>query len=131
MLRVKTKIKSSDVNGIGLFADQFIPAGSVTWQYDQGFDPHFTVEQFESLPDFTKQTILTHGYFDHDLKVYILCADDQRFINHSPNPNITSTPSQDVANRDIQIGEELTCDYSQYEQDWFERRNEDRSLFDS
>ncbi len=131
MLRVKTTIKSSDVNGIGLFSDQFIPAGTVTWQYDPGFDPHFTIEQFDSLSDFTKETVLTHGYFDHDMQVYILCSDDQRFINHSPNPNITSTPSQDVASRDIQPGEELTCDYAQYEQDWFERRNENRSSFDA
>ncbi|MES2749425.1 MAG: SET domain-containing protein [Patescibacteria group bacterium] len=129
MLRVKTKIKTSEVNGIGLFADQFIPAGTVTWKYDQGFDPHFTIEQFESLPDFTKETILTHGYFDHQLNVYILCSDDQRFINHSQNPNITSTPSEDVANKDIHPGDELTCDYSQYEQDWFERRDVDRSSF--
>lgn len=130
MLRVKTTTKLSTVNGIGLFADQFIPAGTTTWQYDPGFDPHFTKEQFANLPDFSQKTILTHGYFDHNLEVYILCSDDQRFINHSPNPNITSTPSQDVANRDIQLGEELTCDYAQYEQDWFERRSEDRSIFD-
>ncbi len=129
MLRVKTKIKSSDVNGIGLFADQVIPAGTVTWQYDQGFDPHFTIEQFENLPEFSKQTVLVHGYFDHDLQVYILCSDDQRFINHSQNPNISSTPSHDVASRDIQPGEEMTCDYSLYEPDWFERRNVDKSSF--
>ena len=129
MLRVKTKIKSSEVNGIGLFADQFIPSGTVTWMYDHGYDPHFTMDQFDTLPEFTKETILTHGYFDHDLKLYILCSDDQRFINHSNNPNVFSAPTQDVASCDIQPGEELTCNYAQYERDWFERRNIDKSSF--
>lgn len=124
MLRVKTRIKPSKISGFGLFADQLIPAGTITWQYDQGFDPSFSVEQFKALPDFTQEYILIHGYFDHDKEVYILCADNQAYINHSNDPNIKSTPDADIAIRDIEPGEELVCNYKEYEADWFNRRQD-------
>ena len=54
---------------------------------------------------------------------YILCSDDQKYINHSRQPNITSTPEQDVAARDIAAGEELVCNYEDYESGWFDRRD--------
>lgn len=122
MLRVKTKIKNSDISGIGLYADQFIPKGTVTWQYDADIEPSFTLEKFSSFSEYVKEHILIHGYYDHSISRYILCVDNQAFINHSSNPNIDSTPDADVASRDIQPGEELTCNYRQYEPDWFERR---------
>ena len=36
MLLVKTKIKSSEIAGIGLFADEFIPKGTCTWRFRGG-----------------------------------------------------------------------------------------------
>jgi len=122
MLRVKTTIKNSDVSGIGLFADEFIPKGTVTWQYDEHIEPSFSIEQFESFSELVKEHILIHGYFDHTTQRYVLCIDNQAFINHSNTPNIESTPDADIAAQDIHPGEELTCNYRQYEHDWFERR---------
>jgi uncharacterized protein len=129
MLRVKTRIKESGIEGIGLFADQFIPKGTVTWQYDPKFDTGFTEEDVAQMPDIAREQFMVYAYFDHVRKLYILCSDYQRFINHSENPNIQSTPDQDVASRDIVPGEEMTCDYTLYEHDWFERRNVEREEF--
>jgi uncharacterized protein len=122
MLRVKTKIKESSINGIGLFADQFIPKGTVTWQYDQKFDVGYTEEDLNEMPEMARAQFIVYAYYDHERQLYILCSDFQRFINHSDTPNIDSTPDQDVAARDIEPGEEMTCDYRGYEHDWFERR---------
>lgn len=123
MLRVKTSLNKSSVNGIGLFADQFIPKGTPTWEYDEKFDVAFSEEEISALPEFSKQIFLKYGYYDDELSKFVLCADDQRFINHSStNANIDSQPRIDVAARDIQPGEELLCDYTEYEQNWFERR---------
>lgn len=130
MLRVNTKIGLSPINGIGLFADQFIPKGTTTWQYDPEFDVAFSEEAFKRLPNQqASDTFLKRSYYDYDLKKYILCCDDQCFINHSDNPNIDSTPGLDIALKDIQIGEELLCDYTKFEFDWFERRSIKREIF--
>lgn len=129
MLRVKAKPKESKLEGIGLFAEEFIPAGTITWQYDADFDTAFDPETYDRLEENAKELFLKHSYFDYKLEKYILCSDNQRFINHSENPNIKSTPEQDVAIIDIQIGEELLCTYSDYEPDWFERRKINRADF--
>ena len=52
---------------------------------------------------------------------YILCADDARFFNHSDNPTCIdsdSIPDEegiDVAARDLESGEELTCNYKVFD----------------
>jgi SET domain-containing protein len=129
LLRVKTSIRPSPIDGIGLFADQFIPEGTVTWVYDPLFDNAYSEEQIRALPEFAQEQFITYAFWDHAQEKYILCADNQRFINHSSRPNISSAPHEDRALRDISIGEELTCDYAAYEHDWFERRTKDRSHF--
>lgn len=129
MLRVRTKITQSSIEGVGLFADEFIPAGTITWQYDPEFDIAFDEDALKRIPEHVRGQFLKYSYFDHDIKKYILCSDDQRFINHSNTPNIRSTPEKDVAARDIQIGEEIMCDYAHYEHDWFERRGLKREEF--
>ncbi len=129
MLRVKTKLGQSKIEGVGLFADEFIAAGTVTWQYDPEFDPSFDKEAVERIPEHVRDQFMKYSYFDHKLNKYILCSDDQRFINHSNTPNILSTPAMDTAKYDIQKGEELFCDYTHYEHDWFERRGLKREDF--
>ncbi len=128
MLLVKTKISSSKIQGIGLFADQFIPKGTVTWEFNPEYDMAFTEEQVEKLPPHAKERFLHYSYLDKDLNKYVLCFDDLRFINHSSkNYNILSTPRKDTAFRDIQKDEELFCNYNHYEDDYFIRRNIDES----
>lgn len=129
MLRVKTKLGKSRRNGIGLFADEFIPKGKVTWQYDKEFDTAFDRNTPKRVPKNVREQFLKYSYFDYDLNKFVLCSDDQRFINHSNNPNILSTPRKDTAARDITKGEEMTCDYEKYELDWFKRRKKRREDF--
>ncbi|HEY9586021.1 MAG TPA: hypothetical protein VJJ27_00060 [Candidatus Paceibacterota bacterium] len=50
MLLIKTKVKSSKIHGLGLFADQFIPEGTEIWRFTPGFDQKFTGEQLLALP---------------------------------------------------------------------------------
>ena len=119
MLRVKTKIKQSLIPaaGLGLFADEFIPTGTIIWQYDINFDQSYTQEQYESIKNsFIKQFIETYSYKYNGR--YILCVDDARFFNHSNNPNCFSTDYNETtlgytkAKRDINKGEEMTDDYT-------------------
>ena len=130
MLQVKTRLGKSNKHGIGLFADQFIKKGTVTWKYTPEYDVSYSKEQVERMPEIAKKRFLDFSYFDFNIKKYILCFDDQRFINHSKNPNISSKPEIDIANRNIKKGEELTCNYEDYEQGWFENRKINKSLFE-
>lgn len=130
MLRVKTKLKNSDIHGIGLFAEEFIPKGTITWAYDPEFDTAFTEEQIRRMPTVAQEIFWHYAYLDKEIDKYILCADDQRFINHSNTEfNINSTTKFDTANKDIQIGEELICNYTNFEEGYFNRRKIDVSKF--
>lgn len=130
MLLVKTRIDRSKSHGIGLFANQFIPKGTKTWKYNPKYDRSYTRKSIDSLSPDAKKRFLDYAYFDFKLKKFILCFDDQRFINHSNRPNIKSTPTTDVAIRDIKIGEELLCNYEDYEKGWFEVRGFKKDSFE-
>lgn len=124
MLRIKTTIKPSGIHGIGLFADQFIPEGTVTWSYDPEIDPSYTPETIAGLPEPMQSFMNFYCYFDTARGKYVLPADHLRFINHTEDAtrvNIQSTPDQDIALRDIQPGEELLCDYFKFDPDYFAR----------
>lgn len=122
MLRVKTRLAPSKVHGIGLFAAEFIPKGSVTWEYAPRLDKTYTERDIERMSAVSKEQFLKYAYHDKKLRKFVLCLDDQRFINHnSVDPNILSTPRQDVAARDIHEGEELTCNYNHYDDTFFAR----------
>ncbi len=123
MVKVKSKLGHSKVHGIGLFADQFIPKGTVTWEYHPLFDTSFSEEEIKQMSEPAREQFFNYAYFDKDLNKFVLCFDNQRFINHSSkNHNIESTPHQDIAARDIEPNEELLCDYAKYDDTWFSRR---------
>ncbi len=111
MLKVKTYIDKSQINGIGLFADQVIPKGTIIWEKTEGLD--LTLESLdyknENVIDFLK----TYCY-KHNGK-YILCIDNGRFINHSDNPNTDDTSyPYTIAKKDILPHEEITSNYKDF-----------------
>jgi len=116
MLLVKTRIAPSPVHGIGLFADQFIAAGTHTWRFVPEFDRAKTVEEFAALPPHIQDWLKHYAYLDYHVGQHILCVDDARFMNHSTNPTVRPDYALDrfgvdIAQRDIEIGEEITTDY--------------------
>lgn len=122
MLLVKTKIGPSKINGIGLFADQFIPKGTITWRFTPGFDLAYSIKDFEHLPELAREYVARHCYKSKRSHHYVLCSDNARFLNHySDNPSILDAKDElnpeniDVAARDIHPGEEMTCDYSEFD----------------
>ncbi len=123
MLLVKTKLDISKIAGIGLFADEFIKEGQVVWEYNSKFDLLYTKEEIDQLGDVAKEQLHNYSYLDKNYGKYLLCGDDARFFNHSDNPNckdnnsIHRTADVTVASRDINKGEELTCNYKIFYQD--------------
>jgi len=121
MLLIKTKIHSSDVAGIGLFADEFIPKGTYIWRFKKGFDVRVNKDYPDTLQEPAKNFFMTYAYQNPQTLNYVLCADDARFFNHSDTPNthcVEDPEDEDTANvasRDIQAGEELTVDYREFD----------------
>ncbi len=124
MQLIKTIVKQSDIEGLGVFADQDIPKGTITWRFNPKLDLTLSREEVEKLPEPAKSYILHFGYLAVDTDQYILPFDNDRFSNHSDNPNTeVSDTIQDfgeyamVASRDIKKGEEITVNYEDIDQD--------------
>ncbi len=122
MLLVKTIVKKSKIHGLGLFADEFIPKGTKVWQFTPGFDQKFTREQVLNFPDLVQIFLYKYTHHSRKSSQYILCSDYGNFFNHSDDPNCLSgyeDGQEEVvtyATKDIQLGEEMTDNYSSFEE---------------
>jgi uncharacterized protein len=120
MLLVKTHIALSPIHNLGVFADEFIPAGTEVWRFTPDYDLEIAVEEMEKHPQYVRDFFDHYGYLDFNVNRYLLCFDNARFINHSNDPNIRTDYTRekhgvDVAVRDISAGEEITTDYRLFE----------------
>jgi hypothetical protein len=121
MLMVKTRLGLSDIAGIGLFANQDIRKGTVTWRFMGDYDQLLAKEEVDRLPEPARSNLLDHTYFDAASGLFVLCADNARFMNHANDPNTAgvhepgAVEGYDVASRDIRAGEEMTCDYRTFD----------------
>ena len=124
MLLVKTKLDKSPVHGIGLFAAEFIPEGTVIWEFNPAVDTKLTCEQIAQLSPPCQEQIERYTYREKFTGMYVLCGDDARFFNHSADPNCVDIDNAaeglTVARRNIYPGEELTCDYALFDLDLLE-----------
>lgn len=121
MLMVKTRLGQSAIEGLGLFAEEDIPKGAVTWRFVPGFDQTYTPAQLAALPETAQLELARYTYLHTRTGKYVACLDNARFMNHSDAPNTAGAyngpddEGYDVATRDISKGEELTCDYALFD----------------
>jgi len=111
MLVIKTKLKEIVGKGIGLVADETIKKGQSTWVYN----PIVDIKVYKN--NIPKKA---HSFFDTyavDIgeDYLVLNTDNARFTNHSDNPNTKSLGrfQDNIALRDIKVGEEITIDYNE------------------
>jgi uncharacterized protein len=122
MLLVSTTVKSSPIHGLGCFASERIKKGQLVWRYDERLDRRIPAADLHALPQPAQDFLRMYAYREtyHGQDVYTLCGDHARHMNHSEAANLLSTGpdlEMDVAVRDIEIGEELTCNYNEFDQD--------------
>lgn len=122
MLLVSTTAKPSPIHGLGCFTNERIRRGQVVWEFDPRIDLRIRMADLPSLPKAVQDLLHLCGYVEiwGGERVVILCADHARHVNHSDCPNVADTgPAADtsIAVRDIEVGEELTCDYWTYDLD--------------
>lgn len=115
MLLVKAWVGVSKIHGFGLIAHEFIPKGTVVWKLVPGFDVIISEDELRELPPAAQEQVLHYGFFHPDLEQHVLCADDDRFTNHSDTANMKFYGDRSIAIRDIYEGEEITDNYTEYE----------------
>lgn len=114
-LKVFTKVAPSGIHGLGLFADQLIPAGTVIWKDEPALDVRYRLDYILSLSEPEQKMLATYCYEDQAKPGhYILCGDGARHYNHSDTPNTLGDGDCDIAARDIHPGEEITTDYASF-----------------
>ncbi len=123
MLLVKTRKGKSTVHGTGLFAEQFIPKGTIIWRYVAGHDAILTREQYEGLGREEKEGWQRFAYVSRFTGLLVCSGDAYVFMNHSHRPNVGVSPrfeppeGVDVALCDINPGDELLFDYTWFGED--------------
>lgn len=119
MLIVPTFIDRSAVSGMGVFAQELIPKGTIIWIYNSVIDQTFSESEWQQLEKqlhaHSFQSIKKYSYKERGK--YILCNDNAQFMNHSDSDfNISNSSDLNsmFATRDIEMGEELLCNYLEY-----------------
>lgn len=96
--------------GYGVFATEFIPRGTFLWVLD-AFDRILSAAEREALPPLLRQQVDRYAYQAADGD-FVFCWDFGRYMNHSCAPASRGIGDAfEIAVRDIQPGEELTCEY--------------------
>ncbi len=124
MLLVSTSVKPSAIHGMGCFTNERIAKGQVVWQFDARLDRAIPVAEVAALPGPAQEYVLMYGYLEERdaVKVYTLCGDHAKHMNHAAAPNLLNESADiDRALRDIEEGEELTCNYYHFDLDGAEK----------
>lgn len=121
MLHVATYLAPSSIQGLGLFTPAPLAAGTVIWEFRPEVDWRFTPEEMESFPAPFRGQLRRWCYREEGTGFYVLCGDNAKFMNHSPTPNCDDSGPFTVTGREIEVGEELTCDYRSFDAEAAER----------
>jgi SET domain-containing protein len=117
MLLVPTYVRPSRVEGVGVFAAERIPAGTLIWRLDERFDRLMDLRDVAGQPESARQFIERYGYpYPHDPDVLVIELDNGRFMNHSDEPNTNFLdPDAGFTRRAIAADEELFCNYAEFD----------------
>ncbi len=110
---VKTYLGPSQIHGIGVFADEFIPRGTKIWRFVEGFDRVYSAKKFAKLPKPARDYIKRYGYrADGEI---LFTVDHDCHVNHSDHPDTYLKNGYVIARCDIARGEEITNDYREFD----------------
>jgi len=124
MYLIKTEVKESEIDGKGVFTLEPIKKGDVVWKFVKEADNKMTVEDYENLKKEDREYIEKVGYLSPLSKMWIFPGkdDNARYTNHSNTNNLTAVKNIEfseetyfIANRDIEVNEELTNNYHEFD----------------
>jgi SET domain-containing protein len=117
MLLIDTYVGPSAIEGVGVFAAEPIRAGQLIYRFEPGFDRLIPAGELSAMPEAIRRFVDRYTYpHPADPGLLVLDADNGRHMNHSLDAN---TDFSDAvfgrAIRDIAPGEEITCNYAEFE----------------
>ena len=117
MMLIKNYVAPSGIQGNGLFAGEPIKKGTRIWIHVDGFEVEFRKEAIDAMAEVPRDYLIRYTY-PHYAKpgIMVLDGDNGRFMNHSDAPNTDfSIGDFGVTTRDVAEGEELTCNYNEFD----------------
>ena len=102
----KITVKNSPIHGSGVYASCDIKNAEVVIHWEDTRE--LNKSEFDTLP------IEEHAYIEISADKTFLMGKPERYINHSCDANTMPGEKCDIASRDIQTGEEITTDYSNF-----------------
>lgn len=108
---IEHHIAQSSIHGLGVFAKVNCRKGDKIWEFNASVDLVIPLSSLENLPNHVRAMIRKRAEFYPDENIFILGADGDAFMNHSDSPNLLNDGRNGFAARDIEVGDEITCDY--------------------
>jgi SET domain-containing protein len=120
MMLVRTYLAPSEIQGLGVFAGEFVRAGTQLWALNPKFDIFVYVSELERLPVHMLEFVDRYSYPHLELPgVRVVDCDDGKFMNHSESPNTDFRIFETgFAITDIAAGDEITCNYYEFDPDF-------------
>lgn len=88
MLIVSTYVAPSAIEGLGVFASEFIERGRLFWSLNPKFDIFIQQSEIQGFPPHMQDFVARYGYPHLEMPgVVIVDSDNGRFMNHSDQPN--------------------------------------------
>lgn len=113
MMHPSTELKTVDAQvGLGVYATEAIPMGTVLWVRDS-MDRVLSEAEVSALPGRLQDPVRRLGYRDAS-GGWIVCWDGGKHVNHSCEPTMRGVGHDAmIAVRDIPCGGQITCDYAE------------------
>lgn len=117
MLIVSTYVAPSAIEGLGVFASEFIERGRLFWSLNPKFDIFIQQSEIQGFPPHMQDFVARYGYPHLEMPgVVIVDSDNGRFMNHSDQPNTDFRIfDKGYALVDIAPGDEITCNYFEFD----------------
>ncbi len=117
MLTVSTYVAPSAIEGLGVFAGEFIERGRLMWSLNPKFDIFIYREEIEGLTPHMQDFIARYSYPHLEMPgVVVVDSDNGRFMNHTLTPNTDFRIfDKGYALVDIAQGDEITCNYHEFD----------------
>lgn len=118
MIKIKTYLDKSKISGIGLFAAEDVSQNTIIWEFDPNVDLIVSCDVIKNYPS------VYRFVWKNKNNECILGLDDDRFMNHSRNPNVSNTIIDGkevcIARYFLPKGTELVTDYRELmpEDEW-------------
>jgi len=121
----QVKIDKSEIDGRGVFSLERIPKGEIVWILKDGYDVMKTDEEFQLLSEAEKEHLAHTAYLSpwSGKWIYPPIGDVAEYTNHSSNNNLNAVYDPAISpepvfitNREIEIGDELTNNYHEFDE---------------